>query len=294
MLAALFGSATNPEIREQVVKALYFKAGSLLALERYEEAIAVCEELEARFDGDDEPASTREVTADSRELRALALQRLGTPDAAIRLYDEVLGRYGGSDDQQAREHVAEALHFKAATLDRLGREEEALATYDDLLSRIDAWSDPSFDKPLARCLDRRGRVLAELGRAEEALTSFDKATEVLARLDPGERAPMLTEVLYRKAQALPEGREVEAVVLYDSVLTAYSECQPGLPSSATKTLVRAMFYKLNALAALGRRAEIDLVSEELATALGDVVERQHSRLSGSSWNFDGDPVGIDG
>jgi tetratricopeptide (TPR) repeat protein len=122
-------------IREQVAKALTNKAFTLGQLNRAADALAVYDDVVARFGDAPEPA-IREQVAKALANKAFALGQLDRAADALPAYDELVVRFGDAPEPVLREQVAKALVNKAITLGRLERPTEALATYDEVIARF--------------------------------------------------------------------------------------------------------------------------------------------------------------
>jgi tetratricopeptide (TPR) repeat protein len=123
-------------IREQVAKALANKAFTLGELNRAADALAVYDDVVARFGDAPEPA-IREQVAKALANKAFTLGQLNRAADALAAYDELVVRFGDAPEPNLREQVAKALVNKAITLGRLERPAEALATYDEVIARFE-------------------------------------------------------------------------------------------------------------------------------------------------------------
>jgi tetratricopeptide (TPR) repeat protein len=264
-----FGRSEDQASRERAAKAVYLKAELLTELGRHDEAVSTYELLEATFSGRD-GVTVASILAVGVDHHASALRTLGRYQEAIALYDLLVAQFGSSRDENARRLVLVALDSKAQVLEVLGDYEAAIASYDRALRKARFGKTAAMTR--TRCLEQRGRLLAKLGRTREGLASFDKALGILDRLDRDRPQPMRIHVLYEKARAQLEGREAEAVVLFDVLVATYKNfsIEERVPEM-TELLAAALFWKTHALAALGRETDIDDVSRQMATALGDVT-----------------------
>ena len=137
----------------------------------------------------DEPAST---PVGETFARAQSLQKSGDFEAAIRLYDELLGDKGSDAE----------IHYKRANaFNSLGRWETALAGYDRAIAL-----DPTF----AHAFCNRGAVLERLERWSDALSSYDRAIA----LNPGDGLTYYNRGSVLKAQQ----RLDEALGSYDQAI----------------------------------------------------------------------------
>jgi tetratricopeptide (TPR) repeat protein len=228
------------------------RAGNLIGLKLYEEAVAACD------------MALRDIRDDAIlwNHRGAALIRLNRNEEALKSFEESLRCDPGSDL---------AWRYTAVALKKLGRLEEALVSYEKALERspddAETWAYrgqlleslgrceqalASYDKALECSPDDalawryRGDVLDSLGRCEEALASYDRALEY--RPDDAETWQ------YRGLVLAELGRYEEALVSFDKALEL-------LPNNAV-----AWGCHGGVLESLGRYEEA-LVSYDKAIAL---------------------------
>jgi tetratricopeptide (TPR) repeat protein len=143
-LVARYRTHTDPDIELQVVTAMCRLASEA---EEPEDALAVCDALDARF-GDATAAPVRLWVARAATVRAHSLRDLARPQDALAAYAAVQERFGGmvdatdaTDAADATDPamalvVARATASRARLLARLDRADEALALYRALVSSI--------------------------------------------------------------------------------------------------------------------------------------------------------------
>jgi tetratricopeptide (TPR) repeat protein len=125
------------------LRLLLWDAQALVELGRREEAIAIYDDLLARFGTATEQA-LREGVAMALCNKGVALGALGRSEEAIAVYDDLLARFGTATEPMLRGQVAVALRNKGVALGALGRSEEAIAVYDDLLARFGAATERAW------------------------------------------------------------------------------------------------------------------------------------------------------
>ena len=106
--------------------------------------------------------------------KGAALGMAEKPDEALTVYDEVVNRFGDSEEPSICEWVARALFNKGLALDKTGRPGEALLLYDEVINRFGDPEKPAFSKQFAMALVGKGIVLGRTERHDEALTLFDE------------------------------------------------------------------------------------------------------------------------
>jgi tetratricopeptide (TPR) repeat protein len=170
---------------------------------------------------------------------AFALGETGRPAEAIAVYEDVVARFGNSDDPVLREQVANALFNKGVALGQMGRPAEAIAVYDDVLARFGDSDDPVLRERVASALVNKGVALGKTGRGDEAIAAYD---DVVARFgdsdDPVLRKPV-AKALVNKAFALGQmGRPAEAMAVYDDVVARFGNSDdPVLREQVARALV---------------------------------------------------------
>jgi tetratricopeptide (TPR) repeat protein len=102
LLNKALGTNHAPAVHELVATALYNKAVSLGALGRDEDAIAVYDDIVARFRTYDAPA-LREFVAKALLNKAISLGTLGRDEDAIAVYDDIVVRFENDDRPPLRE-----------------------------------------------------------------------------------------------------------------------------------------------------------------------------------------------
>jgi tetratricopeptide (TPR) repeat protein len=216
------GEASEPAVREQVAKTLFNKGVALGRLGRFEEAVAVYDEVVARFGEASEPA-VREQVANALINKGAALGRLGRFEEKLAVYDDVVARFGQAREPAVREQVASALFNKGLALTQAERLAEEVAVYDELVARFGQAREPAVREQVAQALFYKGVRLAELGRVQEAVAVYD---EVVARFGEATE-PALRDVV-RKARA--SGNEAEA-----------ERARLPLPADTAATMLRLPF-----------------------------------------------------
>jgi tetratricopeptide (TPR) repeat protein len=243
-----------------VAQALMKKAFQLGALERSEDAIAVCNEVVDRF-GAAEGLALREGVASALIYKGIWLSKLQRSEDAIAAYDDVLKRFGSAQEPTLRERVARALINKGIRLGALARSEDAIAVYDDVVSRFGEDEELKVREGVARALVNKGTRLGSLGRSEEAIAVYE---QVVSRFGTAEAHSLLEQVgraLINKGFRLGLlGRSEEAIAIYGEVVSRFGETDdPAL----RERVARALANKGARLSLLGRNEEAVAVYNEI-------------------------------
>jgi tetratricopeptide (TPR) repeat protein len=201
----------------------------------------------------------------------IALHQLERSEEEISAYDEVLARFGDSEDPVLCEAVAGAMVNKATQLGALGRPEEAISLFDEVLTRFGdaAESTPLFRERIAIALLNKG-VTLRVDRHEEAIAAYD---EVLTRFgDSAELAVrrVISKVLVNKGTSLGElNRLEEEISVYDEVLARFGDDEE---LEVREQVATALGNKSVRLKGLGRPDEAIALYDEVLARFGDAEE----------------------
>ncbi len=145
------GNGLPRDRRVLLAQSLVVKGAALFADDRYDEALAVFDDVIERFGDAVEPKLRREVTQ-ALHVKVVALDRLGREEQstqafqfmldrfgaeALLLFEEIVDHFADASEPGQREGVAAALYSKAMALGHVNREREALATLTELITCFD-------------------------------------------------------------------------------------------------------------------------------------------------------------
>ena len=104
---------------------------------------------------------------------ASVFDRLNHAREEIAIYDEIIDRFGSSDDVEVRRHVATALGNKGVTIidNNLGDPSES---YSECIRRYDGSDDASLKLEVLRARYNRGVWLGLSGKLDSALVDYDE------------------------------------------------------------------------------------------------------------------------
>ena len=195
-----FDHASKSEFQQPIALLLGFKGFLLGILGRFEEAIAVCDEVIARL------RTRKRRQSVSRWCgpwinKGGALGQLNRSEEAIAVYDEVVARFADAEESAIRAQVARAMVNKGYRLGELNRSEEEIAVYDEVIARFADAEEVTLLEGVARAMVNKGYRLGQLNRSEEAIAVYD---EVIARFADAEEAALLegvAQAMVNKGQA---------------------------------------------------------------------------------------------
>jgi tetratricopeptide (TPR) repeat protein len=91
--------------------------------------------------------------------KGVALGEMGKSEEEIRIYDDVVKRFGKSPDLPLQEQVATALANKAIAVGNMGEQEEAIRICDDVVKRFGESAELPFREQVATALVNKGVLL---------------------------------------------------------------------------------------------------------------------------------------
>ena len=204
--------------------------------------------------------------AAARIGEALRLEDQNRTEEALAVYDEVVRRFGTSENPALLERVATALFFKGITLGTMNRPEEKLAVYDEVVHRFGTSENPALLEPLAKALVNKGVTLGTMNRPKEELAVYD---EVVHRFGTSENPALLeplAKALFFKGVTLGTmNRPEEALAAYDEVVHRFGTSEnPAL----LEPLAKALFFKGVTLGTMNRPEEELAVYDEVVHRFG--------------------------
>jgi tetratricopeptide (TPR) repeat protein len=269
IIADRFADSVEPNLHEQVAKALFGKGFSLGALDRSEEEIVAYDALLARFGNATEPMMCEQV-AWALYNKGVTLGALDRSAEAIAAYDTLLTRFGNATAPVVREMVAKALYNKGFTLSALDRSAEAIAAYDTLLTRFGNTTAPVVRELVAKVFYNKGVTLGKLDRSAEAIAAYDT---LLARFGDATEPVVREQVakaLYNKGFALGAlDRSEEGIAAYDALLARFGDATEPV---VREQVAKALYNKGFALGALDRSTEAIAAYDALLSRFGDATD----------------------
>jgi tetratricopeptide (TPR) repeat protein len=164
------------------------------------------------------------VAATALVMKAVCFARVGRVDDAVRADDEVVRRYGESDELLVQRQVALAISHRALQFAEAGRTDEALRAADDTVLRFGNNPDPNCLELAALALGLRAVLLTQVGRLDDALGA---ALEVVHRFGDRAEQPFQISVARALAQValihVHAGRVEEGLRTADEVVRRFGQ-----------------------------------------------------------------------
>jgi tetratricopeptide (TPR) repeat protein len=222
-LSRLHG-VSEPDLLEQVAKALVNKGSILLRTGREAEALTAFGDLLLQFSGIPH-AQLQGLLATALLGTGRALHSLGRNQEAITAYDAMLRRLQDATEPALRAQVAMALAEKAIDLLELGEFEKVIETCDEFLSRFSGAAELDVQRTLCVALRRKQRALEALERYDDVISACDQLDSLVAAWVRTEHPQLRGEIAAAytsKANALGKlGRMDEEIESYQALLECF-------------------------------------------------------------------------
>ena len=191
-------------------------------------------------------------------------KQLNDFEGAVAAWDEVVVRFGASDDRNIQQTVATALYLKGNSLGGLDNCKTAIAIYDELVERFGDIDTTDIQWWVAAALIGKGEKLGKINDFDAAIAVYDEVVERFGSSSTPKIQGWIAAALVDKGKALENLDNLDAaIVVYDQVVTQFSaEIVPNIQ----QTVSIALFEKGNALSKLGEL-------EAAISAYAAVVER---------------------
>ena len=200
-----------------------------------------------------------ETTATLRKSR-------GTDDA-LAACDEVVRRFGASEQPAVLQWVAKALVNKGVLLREAGEMEAALDAYDEVVRRFGLSQSPVVLEPVARALVYKTSALGSLGQPEDALAVCDEVVRRFGASDTPDLRESVATAFINKGVALDEmDRPEEAVAVYDEAWRRFGMTETP---SGLALVGYILVYRGTALAKLNRLEEAVAEWDEVVRRFGE-------------------------
>jgi tetratricopeptide (TPR) repeat protein len=205
--------------------------------------------------------------AEALHSKAMALDELERHNEEIRVYDDIVKRFGESPDPELQGQVASALGYKTITLGQLDRREEAIAVCNEVVRRFGESSDPALQRWVGWALVNKGVALGRLERHGEGIPIYDEVVRRFGESPDPRVQVQVARALVNKGFALGKlRRHEEALAECDEVMKHFGESpRPALQAWVACALVD----KGLALGRLERNEEGIPIYDEVVRRFGE-------------------------
>ena len=232
--------------------------------------------------------SSARVAREIFETRA-ALSNSKPPDDRLAGCNEVVRRFGNSENPAVLEWVAKSLVNKGLALRQLGRLSAALAAWDDLVVRFEGGATPALLESVARALVMKAGALAAANRLEDALIAYDEVVNRFGQSQMPVLHDLVAMALGNKGLVLLRlNRTKDALTVWEEVERRFwASERPAIVEQTAKALVnkgtallelKRPYDALAAWAKVERRFGVG-VTQNLDEALASALVNRGSVLS---------------
>jgi len=187
-------------------------------------------------------------------------------DIVLNVLDELVHRFGESEEEGLQEQVATALFNKGVTLEMLGRFDEEIATYDVVEARFGASEVAALQEQVAMALFNKGVRLGALGRSEEAIATYDMVEARFGASEVSALQEAVAKALANKGVRLGAlGRSEEAIATCDVVEARFGASEV---SALQEPVAKALVNKGFRLGVLGRSEEAIVAYDAVEARFG--------------------------
>ncbi len=163
------------------------------------------------------------IEEEAKELhqQAIDFKIAGKNEDALRIYDEVITRYGDTQSSSVQSTVGHALLNKGSLLEILDKNEESIEAYNLVVTRLGDTEELSLKYLVIRALLEKGDLWGRLGKYEEAIAAYELG---ISRYDEEWKLKYsnLAHALIEKAALFDKwGKQEESIKTYDEVVTRF-------------------------------------------------------------------------
>jgi tetratricopeptide (TPR) repeat protein len=264
---------SEPEQRSEGLPELLARAQGLRGAGRHEDAIAVAElVLERAAAASSSSPAGRSVQAGHAAFRATMLKAanlfdLGRAEDGLRIYDELVERWGEDPEPWVRAKLAEALAFKGHLLFRgpPGGGERAIAVFDELVARFGDADEVELREKVADAMRWKAEALQRIGRREAADGAYaDLVAHFAGAREPTLRAQVAFALEHKTSNLIMLDRAEEALATCDELLAGFAD---GDSSELREVVARVLGTKAYLLEQAGREDEASVVNDALVARL---------------------------
>ena len=155
-------------------------------------------------------------------VKGYAHEKLGDFDSALASCEEVVERFGTTNEPELQAQVAMSLANKGVVLTQLGKTESAIATFNEIVERFGTSDPPKIQLLLSTALVGKGEMHGRLGQFQSELAAYD---EVIHRFGtsaiPGLQAAVATALACKAISQEQRGETRAAIDLCDEVVKRF-------------------------------------------------------------------------
>jgi len=249
-----YGHDASTQVRRLAVVRAYDWVVGLREHDDAAAALAACERLLGTFAGDGDAVVQRTVASARLNQGFVLLERLGRPEDALAVYEDLMARLEDADAPQLRDTLSKATAGRLTCLRRLRRVVDAEELSADVRDAV-------------REQVKQGRKHGDAGEPHEAIALFDEVLAAHAASPHAELRRQCARALAHKAFCLIAlERFSEVIAAADTMDACYGA---DAATAMQEQVALCLQYKSTALDRLGRPEDEMRVHDEIVARWGD-------------------------
>lgn len=257
-------AANHPDAApDQVARTLLNLSLAYRESGKYEESLAVSDEVVKRFESDKD---MKLQVSKALFGKAVTFGSMGKGEEELSTYDAIVARFKGESALELREQVARALFNKAATLGNLERTADEISVCDVILDKYAEAQEPTLRDVRARALLNKAMAYGKLGDWGRELEVYGSLILEYSADSSLEVREQVAKAIINKAIILDENGLIEESLSHCNDLLSRFHDEGSI--DIQDALATALLYKGDALDTLGRADEALESYAELISRFG--------------------------
>ena len=246
-------------VDSELVKRLSTEISKAFEEEAFEKVIGIVEQSVSSLD----PESSQvpgAVAAWALNRKAAAHEKLGDMASAVSAYEEVVDRFGATEDPNLQLLVITALIDKGDAFRRLADPASAVSAYEEVVERFGATEDPNLQLLVVTAQGFKGDAFRQLGDMASAVSAYEEVVDRFGASEDPNLQQGIAAALIDKGHALGELADpVSAVSSYEEVMERFGASE----DINLRRLVATAQFKGDAFRQLGDMASAVSSYEEV-------------------------------
>ena len=249
----------------ELVKRLSTEISKAFEEEAFEKVIGIVEQSVSSFD----PESSQvpgAVAAWALNRKAAAHEKLGDMASAVSAYEEVMERFGASEDPKLQWLVATALTNKGDAFRQRDDPASAVSAYEEVVERFGASEDPKLQWLVVMAQGFKGDAFLQLGDMASAVPAYEEVVERFGTSEDPDLQRWVATALIDKGHAFRQLDDpASAVSAYEEVMERFSASED---INLRLLVATALDFKGDAFRQLGDMASAVSAYEEVMERFG--------------------------
>ena len=252
-------------VDSELVKRLSTEISKAFEEEAFEKVIGIVEQSVSSLD----PESSQvpgAVAAWALNRKAAAHEKLGDMASAVSAYEEVVDRFGATEDPNLQLLVITALINRGDAFRRLADPASAVSAYEEVVERFGATEDPNLQWLVVTAQGFKGDAFRQLGDMVSAVSAYEEVVDRFGASEDPNLQQLIAAALIDKGHALGELADpASAVSAYEEVVERFGASED---INLRLLVATALDFKGDAFRQLGDMASAVSSYEEVVERFG--------------------------